>query len=86
MMRRASIAAVERHDAFGCVLTRWLRYSRADTAGNRTALAGAFFSFCACWTFFLRSVSHVTHSKYVGGAGRPRICNVWPVDRIPVGG
>ena len=78
MMRRASIAAVEGHDAFGCILTRWLRYSRADKAGNRTVLAGAFFSFCACWTFFLRSVSHAHRTrqklkinKYARGGGGP---------------
>eukprot|EP00966_Prymnesium_polylepis_P162071 3745447-Prymnesium_polylepis.1 len=33
-MRRASIAAVARHDAFGCVLTRWLGSSRADDREN----------------------------------------------------
>ena len=31
MRRRASIAAVARHHAFGCVLTCWLGYSRADS-------------------------------------------------------
>eukprot|EP00966_Prymnesium_polylepis_P012897 296971-Prymnesium_polylepis.1 len=35
-MRRASIAAVARHDALGCVLTRWLGSSRADDRENRT--------------------------------------------------
>ena len=34
MMRRASNAAVARHDAFGCVLTRWLGYSSAETAAR----------------------------------------------------
>ena len=65
MMRRASFAADERHDAFGCVVTRWLGYSRAD---GRDADTGLFF---LAYTF-----SHVTRSKHVGGAGRPRICNI----------
>ena len=30
MKRYTSIAAVARHDAFGCVQTRWLGYSRGD--------------------------------------------------------
>eukprot|EP00966_Prymnesium_polylepis_P069552 1616892-Prymnesium_polylepis.1 len=54
MMRRASIAAVAWHDAFGCVLTRWLGSSRADKyRENRTG----------------HPVSRVTRSKHVGGGG-----------------
>ena len=49
----------------GCVVTRWLGYSRAD---GRDADTGLFF---LAYTF-----SHVTRSKHVGGAGRPRICNI----------
>ena len=69
MMRRASIAADERHDAFGCVVTRWLGYSRAD--GREPHCPGVVCVGC----FFWRTFSHVTRSKHVGGAGRPRICN-----------
>ena len=76
MMRRASIAAVERHDAFGCVLTRWLRYSRADTAardvpGTRTArtLSWGLLPFLCVLDFFLRLVSHVNPLKIRGGGG-----------------
>ena len=63
MMRRASIAADERHDAFGCVVTRWLGYSRADGREPHCPGVGCFF-----W----RTFSHVTRSKHVGGgrAGR----------------
>eukprot|EP00966_Prymnesium_polylepis_P147281 3401925-Prymnesium_polylepis.1 len=39
MMRRASIAAVARHDAFGCVLTRWLGVQPRRRPARRTRLA-----------------------------------------------
>ena len=73
MMRRASIAAVERHDAFGCVLTRWLRYSRADTAGipgtAQRTLSWGLLPFLCVLDFFLRLVSHVNPLKIRGGGG-----------------
>ena len=66
MMRRASIAADERHDAFGCVVTRWLGYSRAD--GREPHCPGVVCVGC----FFWRTFSHVTSAQntWGGRAGR----------------
>ena len=129
MKRYTSIAAVARHDAFGCVQTRWLGYSRGDgrerhctgfTEGEHFARPFTSLFRCAIddatridrsrraarcvrlcgyplaglqpcrrpgtilcpgvvcvGCFFWRTFSHVTRSKHVGGAGRPRICNIF---------
>eukprot|EP00966_Prymnesium_polylepis_P309947 7161233-Prymnesium_polylepis.1 len=69
MMRRASITAVARHDAFGCVLTRcgWaIRAARrrATAAGNRTRPG-----FCAARLFLVFDLS--CHPLKKRGGGRP---------------
>ena len=77
MMRRASIAADERHDAFGCVVTRWLGYSRAD--GREPYCVPASF----VWAVFSGVLSLMSPAQNTwGGAGRPRICNLFFIDAM----
>ena len=63
MMRRASIAADERHDAFGCVVTRWLGYSRAD--GREPHCPGVVCVGCFFLAYFLSCLPLKTR----GGGG-----------------
>ena len=65
MMRRASIAADERHDAFGCVVTRWLGYSRAD--GREPHCPGVVSRLCGL--FFLAYFLSCHPLKTRGGGG-----------------
>ena len=67
MKRYTSIAAVARHDAFGCVQTRWLGYSRGDgREGHCTGLTeGEHFArpFTSLFRFAIDDATRIDRSR-----------------------
>ena len=77
MKRYTSIAAVARHDAFGCVQTRWLGYSRGDgREGHCTGLTeGEHFArpFTSLFRFAIDDATRIERSRRTARCVRLRV-------------